>query len=425
MNQLPEIVLHDLRKFADFLLESRQETERTNVISTPAPITTISGAISAATFLISSTPRLIKEAKHDQHFDDKLEERSLLPIRAKAPRQPWAYKLHQDQWVPDFWMRPSNKSIVRETALQWLMNIIEECLKQLRWFYNKSNAQYEEIQNNESHIETQWSKQAKQAFSKTRQELKQAEQKLLHTRQQIQSAAKRKIRPKTLLPDPYPTGQTWRNLRRLERHWRDPSHSLPKYLEKLFHSQLELADLSFLYQRWCTIKLIERWQELGWQASKPDTLPWAVFLGGLIELTNDTNKHIQLWIEPRLTKLGHDCGLYSDQKTQLTPDIVINIPINKSYESIILDPTLAIDNKSLERKGKYIKLLHRKELKYIAGVSVVKRPLRSWAMAPFTQESCRVLLDFDGKCGAIPMNPIDWKPHGLDAFLKDLIEMIT
>ncbi len=425
MNDLTDILIKDVRNFASFLLESWQEMDKKNFAATPAPISTITGVLFATTFLYSWLPRLLKEAMQLQFIDERLDERALLPLRAKPPRQPWAYKLHGENWVPDFWLRPKQRFIIQNAVLQWLMSIIEDCLYQVRWFYNKIDAQYEEVRGYESSVQTMWSKQAQTTFFEIRNHLKQAEQRLLSMRQQVQALSDRKIRPRAILPTPYPSGKAWRTLRLMERYWRDETLSFPKYLDDLlFGKQLNSTEVAFLYQRWCTIKLIERWEALGWHPQKPDTVPWAVFLGGLIELTNEKNTTIQLWIEPRLTKLGHDCGLYCDQKLQLTPDIVINIPVRDGYESIILDPTLATDNASLEQKGKYIKMLHRNEVKIIAGVRVIKRPLRSWAMAPLKQKSCRILLDFDGRYGAIPMNPVQWSPDGLDAFLMDLINLM-
>jgi hypothetical protein len=55
----------------------------------------------------------------------------------------------------------------------------------------------------------------------------------------------------------------------------------------------------------------------------------------------------------------------------------------------------------------------------VAGIPVVRNPLRAWSAAPLHTPHCE-LDDSEGRTGTIPMHPLDWSPQPLSEWVKDI-----
>jgi hypothetical protein len=55
----------------------------------------------------------------------------------------------------------------------------------------------------------------------------------------------------------------------------------------------------------------------------------------------------------------------------------------------------------------------------VAGIPVVRNPVRAWSAAPLHMTHCE-LGDIEGRTGTIPMHPLDWSSQPLLAWLRDV-----
>ncbi len=415
----------DLRRQAAFLLERGREEGVSRALRdfAPAPLTSIAGALHAADVLARSTPKLLAESMESVLSTERME-RTQRPARAHLSRAPWAFERSDDgDWTPRYWLRPAVVETTSPDALRWLVFIVERVASELQELRERFATQLDELRSVRQGLQSSWSDDELARLDETAQRLDAATERLDRARRVIELRAGGPVFPRERIPRPFPRGATWQRLRRLVRHWLDPALSLESHLDRTLSSPVDIADLPFLYERWCALQLLAALADLGWTPDSDSQAVWAVFLGGRVELSGSGSTEVELWIEPRIGPNLHPCGLRTTERSEQTPDLVLNVTTHDSVESIVLDPTLALAPDHLETKGRYARTLVRAEPRHIAGVPVIKHPRRAWAIAPLDTHSCR-LFGVTETVGVIPLRPGTPDPRPLQAFLRDLLVML-
>jgi hypothetical protein len=190
-------------------------------------------------------------------------------------------------------------------------------------------------------------------------------------------------------------------------------------LNQVLAEPIPMADVSFLYQRWCGLQLLLAFERQGW--ARRGDLVGPLFLGGRVELVRPDASDVVVWFEPRvsqatmaLTGWGVPRG-----KRELTPDFLITCGAAGVRDAFVLDATLSRKDDILDEKSKYRLGIIGLDTQFVAGVPVQRRPLRSWAVAPLQGSSCR-LGDPEGRTGSIPLRPVDLDLGPLDAWVADV-----
>jgi hypothetical protein len=190
-------------------------------------------------------------------------------------------------------------------------------------------------------------------------------------------------------------------------------------LSQLLTEPIPLADVPFLYQRWCGLQLLRAFERQGW--TRRGELVGPLFLGGRVGLTQASGADVNVWIEPRVSQatmqvtgwgVGHG-------KAELTPDFLITCGAAGWRDAFVLDATLSRSDDVLASKSKYRTGIVGLDTQFVAGVPVQRRPLRSWAVAPLNGALCR-LSDPEGHTGGIPLHPGNLDFRALDAWVGDV-----
>jgi len=179
-----------------------------------------------------------------------------------------------------------------------------------------------------------------------------------------------------------------------------------------------VADILYLYQRWCGLQIIHAARRLGWQAD--GEIVGALFLGGLIQLRCE-DEVVELWVEPRLSAAqGPRIGWHSGRDGELTPDFLFVTGAPGQRAAFVLDATLLTQQEFLAEKTRYRNQLVGLDTLFIARGPQTRRPLRSWSAAPIRSSHCRV-ADPQGIGGTIPMDANEAAFPALDAWLGDVL----
>jgi hypothetical protein len=412
MTSLTEILVRDLQEVAGFLTEPGMVSAQTGTLQ-HAPLVTISGTIRAAETLTGWSRQLLVEIAEEDRGNDRLEMTNR-PVGAMVPKNPGAWDLSGDIPIPTHWLRYSPKHTLNTMPLHWLKYVIQDTEDRLEKMTRRVVRHRESLEflRTSSH----WVERDIEQSETIAGRLNGSLEMLRVFKRTIDIQCGKAITPRRALPRPFPSGRTWQSLRRLAQHWLEPNSGSASLLSHALSEAATLAETPFLYQRWATFKVVQEFERLGFRPQNREDALWTVFLGGQISLGA-----IDIFVEPHLGRHTHPSGLLAD--TDQSPDIIINIQTKHGIESILLDPTLSQDSDHLRAKGKYVQSLRRAETRRIAGVAVIKRPRRSWAISPTHESSCR-LLGMDEKCGVIPMNPTNYQPSALNAFLTDILEWI-
>jgi len=128
-----------------------------------------------------------------------------------------------------------------------------------------------------------------------------------------------------------------------------------------------------------------------------------------------------LWVEPRFVKRrAHPSGFNCKSAAETHPDYMIVTPgANGGVDAFILDPTTTIDVEIRRTKSRYIDMIEAVGMTTLAGIPVVRNPLRAWSAAPLHKAHCE-LDDVEGRTGTIPMHPLDWYEQPLLEWLRDI-----
>ena len=412
MKTLNEILVRDLTEIAGFLTEPGM-TQAQSASFRMAPLFTIGGTIRAAETLAGWSRHLLSEVAEESLGNDRLEI-TKRPSGAFLPKNPAGWDLSGEVPTPTFWLTHAPLTTLNTGPLHWLKHIIERTEERLESLKRRITHHRESIE--VLRTTSYWVERDIAQADEISARLNRAIEVLRGFKRTIDMRCAKVISPRPALPRPFPSGRTWQTLRRFSHHWLEPSSASASLIKDALSEASSMAETPFLYQRWSTYKLLEGFEALGHRPVNREDALWAIFLGGHIPLGA-----IDLYVEPHLGPHSHPCGLLADSAQ--SPDLVINIQSRNGIESIALDPTLSQDSERLREKGRYLETLRRIETRRIAGVAVVKRPKRSWAISPTNESSCR-LLGVDEKCGVIPMNPFNYKEAPLGAFLSDILDWI-
>jgi hypothetical protein len=250
-----------------------------------------------------------------------------------------------------------------------------------------------------------------------RSRLDEAETKLEHARMTLIRTVQKKLVPSSNLPCPYPRSSSWIRLRRFAQQLIQPKEYLPGFLHNLLHGTVEIADTPYLYQRWCGVKLLSSFESLGWECNEDPT--GALFLGGEVRLYK-ADVEMNIWIEPRLSRRRvHPSGFICKEVTETHPDYLIVTPGPSGIDAFILDPTTTADLEIRQTKSKYLNTIEAIAMTNVAGIPLVRNPLRAWSAAPLHTPHCE-LEDSEGRTGTIPMHPLDWSQKPLMNWVRDI-----
>lgn len=245
-----------------------------------------------------------------------------------------------------------------------------------------------------------------------------------HAGLQLQSAVKsivrrvgRRISPLYVTPRALPRTRAWQRFRRQAAQFSRPQVTLVPWLKELLQDMVSMADVPFLYQRWCGLQIVFAANRLGWQTN--GDVVGALFLGGLIEFRRDGHL-VELWVEPRLSAVqARRVGWRSERNSDLTPDFLFVTGESGNRDAFVLDATLSTDGEHLASKRRYRDMLIGEDMRLVAGIPVARRPARSWAAAPIKAEYCR-LGDSQGIGGVVPVDPTGNTFTGLEAWMGDI-----
>jgi hypothetical protein len=413
---LPTVVA-DLREISADLLEPG--------LAPPAPIGAMGGhglllrglLIAADTFA-ALTPKLVSEL--DLTSDPALGEwrSSVLPRGARPSVAIHDYVLSNGVALPLRWLRFDAEQSPDFPALRWALFVCDKLQQELQTQFLRLGRQLEEASLVRSG-DSSWAMQDSQTLRALAQDVQRRVVSMKQAEVGIRAVAGRRIVGNDRAPMPFPQQPAWSRLQRLARDLLNPTAMLATTVRHLFAEPLVLADVPFLYQRWCGLQLVQAFERLGW--TRRGDLLGALFLGGRVELVGVGAGQLTIWIEPRVSRAtmpltGWGCV---SKNEELTPDFLITCGEAGMRDAFVLDATLGTSDEVLKSKAKYRGRIVGVDTMFVAGVPVARRPLRSWAVAPLDSTLCR-LSDPEGRTGGVPLHPGRSDFGALDSWVSDV-----
>lgn len=417
MNPFIQQLVDDLKAFSVELLAPGLH----NPQQVPAGLVTVSNTASllkSIEFLTTLLPKLVDELQTTEASRTVMSHYTSVPKRASLSRRPSDYQEDaQRNLLPARWLTTLPVAEIDIRPLRWLLYLLElqqSALGNLRTRTTKY------IDN--SLLTQQGSSSYAQSDRATlldmRARLEEAQTRLEHARLELMRNVHARFSASQSIPHPYPRSPAWTHLRLYAQQLLNPTEYLPSFLHNLLYRTLEIADTPYLYQRWCGVKLLNTLETLGWICY--DDPVGALFLGGEIRL-NKQDVQISVWVEPRFSKRKpHPSGFFCPAVAETHPDYFIVTPGPHGIDdAFILDPTTSAASDVRHGKGKYLDTIESFEMLTVAGVPVVRNPLRAWSAAPIHTPHCE-LGDIEGRTGTVPMHPLNWTPQPLSAWVRDI-----
>mgnify|MGYP003330449263 CR=1 FL=1 len=322
-------------------------------------------------------------------------------------------------WVPLRWVRREPLESPNVKALRWLAHILERLHESVAFHRRRLTKQREEaalarLGNNSFALDEADRLRGMMA------PVQGAETRVAWAASLVRGQAVGGLAPSVRLPDPFPSAPVWRAFRRDSALLLDGGAGLKDLVAGLLNSPPLMADLPFLFQRWCGLQLIEAFRELGWLPQGDPVGP--LYLSGRIDLRKGT-RSIELWVEPRLTREKAELIGWSSiyPRQELTPDYLIVTRSRRGRDGFVLDPTLSIDEKRhLEKCNRYLEPLQGAEPLFVAGEPTARWLQRSWVCAPLGGPQRSRLYDYAGLRGAVPLHPVDGDRKPLLAWVRDI-----
>jgi hypothetical protein len=339
------------------------------------------------------------------------------PMHARPSRRPADYVVRDGLALPRYWLREGLVAAPPIGPLRWLTGLADTLRQQLDIEASRLGKQIEHAR---------FARAGSSAYALAdMHSLDQMQGRLQQARQRLQSGAKAiaaqvdaRVAPSNALPNPFPRGLPWKKLRVLREALGQPAQRLGPWLGQALRPPIAVADIPYLYQRWCGVQIIHAAQRLGWRVD--GDIVGALFLGGLIRLQCE-DELVELWVEPRLSAAqAPRIGWHSGRDTELTPDFLFVTGAPGQRDAFVLDATLSTQQEFLAEKTRYRHQLIGQDTLFIAGVPQTRRPLRSWSAAPIRSSHCRV-ADPQGIGGTIPMDANEATFPALDAWLGDVL----
>ncbi|RMD82253.1 MAG: hypothetical protein D6815_09685 [Candidatus Dadabacteria bacterium] len=418
MNRFELALLADLSAFSGELLERGLGTAG-RLSAMPGGSRSTSILLRAADRLANLLPSLIADCEAEELATRPITVETPVPVRAELSRSPAAYELVGDRLLPKRWLRTVPARTTMLEPLQWVVYIAGKLADELRLAGSRYETWIADARASRRGTSV-YAALDEQALNQIHTRIKSAERTVSAVVAHIHRLAGRRIRPAARIPPATPRTPSWRRLMREVLPLVDPSVSLALLLRALLSEPVEAADLPFLYQRWCGVKIVETMRRLGWKTRRDPVGP--LFLGGLI-VFECGGYTIDLWVEPRIGRdEPHPCGLVCRRAQDATPDFVFTVACGEEHDAFCIDATLSTEENTLEEKTKYLALLRHASPSVVAGVAVRRPPRRAWAMAPLKDDRCR-LGDSEqpGTTGVVPMHPVEFRPEPLAAWLGDLM----
>lgn len=420
MNEMASAIANDLRLFSHELLERGLATPMvTRSAGYSGGGTTSQAVVKAVLRLSRMIPALLDEVDTVEGVAVEDIRTTSSPLRASPSRRPndYASVAGTSRLVPIRWLQPTHREEPALQPLRWLLQVVAHLRIVVEQHLARLAKQVRDAEMARSGM-TGYAVLDSERLAAMLEPLKRSEQLLAVATTQIRNRVGRQLAESERLPDPFPLAPIWRALRRDIEAFKNPRAALPELLRNVLADPTDIADLPFLYQRWCGLQLLRAFGRSGWLATGDTVGP--LFLGGQIQLHRGA-RAIDLWVEPRLTaaktaQIG--CGPVG--KAEWTPDYLIVTRTRAGRDTFVLDPTLGGAEAAAE-KGKYLRLLVGAEQTHVAGVAVARKPVRSWACVPSAKGYCE-LADPEGKSGSIPMNPVQWRAEPLQAWVQDLLQ---
>ncbi len=413
---LPTVVA-DLREVsADLLEPGLAPAAPIGAVGGHGPL--LRGLLMAADAFAALTPRLLTELDLTSDGSSGEWRPTMLPRGARPSTAPHDYVLSDGVALPLRWLRFDVEQRPDSGALRWALFLCDKLQQQLHTQGLRLGRQLEEallVRSGES----TWAVQDSQTLRALAQDVQQRLVSMKQAESGIRAAAGRRVFGSDRVPVPYPQQPAWSRLRRLARELLTPEAMLGTMLNDLLAEPIALADVPFLYQRWCGLHLVKAFERLGWK--RRGDLTGALFLGGRVELVGVGAGQLTVWIEPRVSRAtmpltGWGCATKGEE---LTPDFLITCGEAGMRDAFVLDATLGTSDEVLNSKSKYRFGIVGIDTLLIAGVPVARRPLRSWAVAPLDSSLCR-LNDPEGRTGGVPLHPGRRDFRALDSWVADV-----
>jgi len=412
-----EAIVSDLREFAGELLDAGIAPSLSPVSSGDAVPGSLASLFDRTRRLTALVPRLLEES--ELIASSGREELRAIPIprRALVSRHAADYVAVGERLVPRQWLTAEPVLEADSRSLAWLLHVVDTLADEVRAASERFGRYIQELLPTRQ-ARSRSADEERKKLLLTEGEIARAETALVRSRNQILARSRWRLTASPVLPSPFPRSPVWAVLLDLASSILDPARMLTRELDALLTDCPHIADVPFLYQRWCGVKMLEALETLGF-VSADDPVP-PLFLGGRISLRRG-GVLISLWCEERFTRRGrHASGLHASQE-ECTPDYVVVTPGPTGLDAFILDPTLATDEDVASLKGHYAYRLEFADMHPVAGVPVMHNPLRSWAAVPTAGRVCS-LGDSEGRTGRIPMLPEDYHPQPLLAWMRDVAQ---
>ena len=414
-NDIATQIISDLRAYSSDLLEVGADTAVAARRGTgEGSNASLLRAIQSLTTLL---PRLLVELRTAEAPTRYVENVTPVPTGAKLSRRPADYRLRDGRVLPHRWVRMVPLPTLDPRPLRWLLHLLQQQSSLLDEALERTDKRVSEALA-ARRGRSEWARSDEQNLRHMVETLKQARASLQRSTVIVRRSAGQRPVPTARPPTPYPATQSWVTLRRLAPRLTDPHGFLPEHVSGLLGGPAVTADLPYLYQRWCAIKIVETLDALGWTVREDPV--GAIFLGGLITFQHIGGHTVDLWIEPRLQRQArHPSGFRCARGDDVTPDFLFVTPGASGPDAFVLDATLVTSPEDLVGKGRYLTLIELHNFVRIAGCPIKRYPRLSWAAAPLVAHHGKTLRN-DGNIGAVPMHPIHWTDAALREWLLEV-----
>jgi len=416
MNPFIQKLVEDLKTFSsELLLPGLHATQQ--VSTNMGTVASTTASLKSIDFLTGLIPKLIADLQTTGATHKVIVHYSPCPKRATFSRRASDYQ--QDtakRLLPAHWLSILPVTELDTRPLRWLVHLLDLQQTALEKVH-KRTIKYIDDSLLTQQGDSSYAQNDRATLLSMRSRLDEAQAKLEHARTMMMRVVGVRLVPSSNLPHPYPRSSAWLRLRRFAQQLIQPKEFLPFFLHNLLHGTVEIADTPYLYQRWCGVKLLHAFELLGWVYYDDPT--GALFLGGEVRLYK-ADVELSIWIEPRLSRRKvHPSGFICKEVTETHPDYLIVTPGPSGIDAFILDPTTTADKEIRLSKSKYLSTIEAIAMASVAGLPVVRNPLRAWSASPLHMPHCD-LEDYEGCTGTIPMHPLDWKPQPILSWVRDI-----
>lgn len=350
-------------------------------------------------------------------------DRGRTPRSAIFSRAPQDYGLQGNRLVPTVWLRSATAGVAVTPAARWLLGIGSKLDSLLQEQSVRITGQIEEASALREGSSV-WAVEDRKVLSDITQGISRREYRLRRSMADlVQRHGNTRLTPSDQLPVPFPYGAAWQGLRALALSMSRRETLLGALLGDLLAEPILVADAPYLFQRWCGLRLIAALSGFGLKCSADPVPP--LFLGGRLEFESARGLALTLWIEPRVgAKTAPILGWNTrSPERELTPDFLITCGRLGERDAFVVDATLSSLSEAVREKGrKYAgdMGLVGEDAALVAGVPLLRRPLRAWTMALSHRGRCDP-MDGEGRVGLIPMDPLAIEDEPLRAWVADVV----